>query len=150
MPWSAQKLIGDLDRLFARAGNQGDLQVQSDYAQYLVVRVNGLMECVAEEVVLTFARAQSSAPVSAYVASRLKYFQNPEVDRLVALMRAFSQAWSERFKAALTIEEREAIGSVWAHRNKIAHGESTTISLGQLLAYYGDIKAALVKFAEPF
>lgn len=150
LPFSAQRLITEVDQLFARAGTQSDLQVQADYAQYLVVRVSGLMERAAEEVVLAFTQTQSSERVATHVAWRMKVFQNPEVKRFVTLMKSFSTPWAEQFETALTTEEREAIGSVRANRNKIAHGEPTAISLGQINGFYGQIKTALDKFAAPF
>jgi transcriptional regulatory protein LevR len=75
LPWSAEQLIREVDEIFARAEAQLDLQVQSDYAKYLIIRVSGLVEQVVTEVILTYVATQASQPVSAHVSWRMGRFK---------------------------------------------------------------------------
>lgn len=150
LPWSAQQLITELDQVFARAGLQSDPQVQSDYAKYLVIRVSGLVEQVAIEVVLTHVNAQASPTVVAHTAWRMQTFQNPNVERVLQLVGSFDRRWRDDLDAAVSDSERQALGSVRTQRNRVAHGQSSTVSLSQVGQYYADVKRLLAKLAAPF
>ena len=69
----------------SRAGVQADLEAQSDYAKYLVVRLSGLLEQVATEIVRAHVGAQASPTVLEHVLWRMERFQNPNVERLLQL-----------------------------------------------------------------
>jgi hypothetical protein len=150
LPWAAQQLISEVDQLFVRARNQSDLEVQSDYAKYLVVRVNGLVERTIEEIVVTYTEAQASSKVTAHVVWRMKLFQNPSVERIVQLAGSFNKDWGKALKEQISVEEREALGSLATHRNSVAHGGTSTISLAQVGEFYEHVKTLLVKVATVF
>lgn len=89
IPWSGQQLIRELDQLLARAREQEDIQVQSDYAKFLVVRVSGLVEQVIVEIVLHHIQPQASPTVAAHLEWRMNSFQNPTVERILQLVGSF-------------------------------------------------------------
>jgi hypothetical protein len=61
VPWPAQRLVQELDALFTRARAQPDLEVQSDYARFLVIRICGLVEQVITEIVLAYSQSHAHA-----------------------------------------------------------------------------------------
>jgi hypothetical protein len=150
LPWSAQRLINEVDQLFLRASGQSDLQVQSDYAKYLVIRVSGLVEQVVTEIVLAHVTAQASPTVAGHVSWRMGIFQNPNIERILQLVGSFNKHWRDELDADVTDEERGALGSINSQRNTIAHGGSSTISLSQIQRYYDEVKSLLVKVAAKF
>jgi hypothetical protein len=150
LPWEAQQLIQEVDAIFERAGEQASLEVQSDYAKYLVIRLGGLVEQVVTEVVLTYVKTQASPEVVQHVSWRMGTFQNPNVERLLQLVGSFGRHRRQELDAALEGPEREALGSVIAQRNKTAHGEPSAISLSQVASYYIEIKKMLEKIAARF
>jgi hypothetical protein len=150
LPWSAQQLIGEVDEIFKRAEAQPDLQVQSDYAKYLVIRVSGLVEQVVTEIVLTYVATQASQPIAAHVSWRMGTFQNPNIERVLQLVGSFDRSRRTQLEAAIEESEKEALGSVRAQRNRIAHGEPSTVSLTQVCAYYVEIKKMLNEVASHF
>lgn len=150
LPWPAQQLISEIDDLFVRAGVQTDIQVQSDYAKYLVVRVSGLVEQVMREVVLVYTSSQASARVANHVGWRMGTFQNPNVDRILQLVGSFDRAFQITLEGSITTPERVSLGSVRAQRNSVAHGQPSSISLSQISQYYADVKSLLVKVAAVF
>jgi hypothetical protein len=150
LPWNAEQLIREVDGIFDRAREQDSIQVQSDYARYLVIRVGGLVEQVMTEVVLTYVATQASQPIVTHISWRMGTFQNPNIERLLQLVGSFDRHRREQLDAAITDPEREALGSVMAQRNRIAHGESSTISLSQVADYYSEIKRMLNGVAARF
>jgi RiboL-PSP-HEPN len=150
IPWSGQQLIQELDQLLERAREQEELQVQSDYAKFLVIRVNGLIEQVIVEIVLHHIQTQASPTVMAHLSWRMNSFQNPNIERVLQLVGSFNRRWREELDDALTEEERQALGSLNAQRNKIAHGQQSTISLAQVNEYYAHSKLLLGRIADLF
>jgi hypothetical protein len=150
VPGTARKLVQELDQLFDRARKQPDLQVQSDYAKFLVIRVSGLVEQVVTEIVLAYTQPQANPTVTAHVAWRMNSFQNPNIERILQLVGSFNSNWREQLEYLLTVEERQALSSINLQRNKIAHGQQSTVSLGQVDQYYAQIKALITKIAGLF
>lgn len=147
LPWPAQQLVKELDDLFVRARRQRDLEVQSDYAKFLVIRVSGLVEQVTAEIVLDYTQKRAQPPLVAHVEWRMNMFQNPTVDRILDLVASFQPSWRGQLKDEITIPEREAMGTINRQRNKIAHGEASAVSLGQVNQYYAEIKTLLERVA---
>ena len=150
LPWRAQQLIAEVEQVFERASSQTELQVQSDYAKYLVVRVSGMVEQVIIEVVSAHVAPRSSPTVAARVSWSLRTFQNPSIDRVLQLVASFNRLWRDELELTLTIEERDALSSINTQRNRIAHGEDSTVSLVQVRQYHDEIKKLLSKVADKF
>lgn len=144
------QLIAEVDEIFKRAEAQSDMEVQSDYAKYLVIRLGGLVEQVVTEIVLTHVGGQASATVLSHTTWRMKRFQNPDVERVVGLVKSFDRRWGEELDDVISKSEREALGSVRTQRNRIAHGQPSTVSLVQAKGYFTEIKTMLGRVAEPF
>jgi hypothetical protein len=150
LPWSASQLIADVGEIFKRAEEQSDIEVKSDYAKYLVIRLGGLVEQVVTEIVLTHVSARASAQVLSHATWRMKTFQNPDVERLLQLVQAFDRRWRVELDSTITKSEREALGSIRAQRNRVAHGQPSTVSLVQVKGYFTEIQTMLERVARPF
>jgi hypothetical protein len=109
-----------------------------------------MIEQVVREVVVTHVTARASPSVAAHVSWRMNSFQNPNMERLLQLVGSFDRRWHEQVDAAATTEERQAVGSINSQRNRIAHGEDSTISLSQVRQYHEEIKTLLAKVTNPF
>jgi RiboL-PSP-HEPN len=150
LPWKAVQLITQVEEIFRRAEAQRDIEVQSDYAKYLVIRLGGLIEQVVTEIVVTHVGAQASASVLSHASWRMKRFQNPNMDRLLGLVQSFNRRWAEELDGGISASERAALGSIRAQRNLVAHGEPSTVSLAQVRGYFSEIKTMLERVAERF
>ncbi len=133
-----------------RARAQPDLEVQSDYAKFLVIRVSGIIEQTITEIVSSYAQSRAHQSIVEHVDWRMNAFQNPTIERILQLVGSFQRNWRTKLEAELTKEEREALGSINAQRNKIAHGQQSTISLGQIDQYYKQAKTLLNKISRLF
>lgn len=150
LPWAAKQLVKEVEGIFERAESQTDLEAQADYAKYLVIRLSGLVEQVLAEIVIAHVRAQASSTVLSYATSQIKRFQNPNAERVIDLVRAFDRRWAQELDESMSDSERNALGSVRTQRNRIAHGQPSTVSLVQVTGYFDEIKRLLVRAARPF
>jgi hypothetical protein len=150
LPLRAHQSISKVNTVFKRASAQVDLEVQSDYAKYLVIRICGLVEQVVLEVVQTHTSSRSTPQISNHVAWRMGMFQNPNIEKLLQLAGSFDKSWRAQLDTEFTEPERVALGSITTQRNRIAHGGDSTISLGQVQQYYAEVLSLMGKFADPF
>lgn len=131
-----------LDDTFRRVSSiqTADVEVLSDFARYLCVLVSGYLETVVAELALEHCRHHCSPTVLAYVDSQLQRFQNPNAERVLQLVGAFDSKWRADLETFIDGERRDAVNSVVALRNQIAHGESVGLTYARIREYYEQIK----------
>ena len=126
-----------LDDLFNKVNEfSGDLELQSHWARYLCVRVSGFIEISVRAILVEYAKNQSAPPVANYVERQLNQFQNPNMERLLQLLQSFRSTWADELKTATEGESKDAIDSIIANRNQIAHGENANITYVSIRRYY--------------
>ena len=126
-----------LDDLFGRVNEfSGDLELQTHWARYLCVRVSGFIEISVRAILVEYAKNQSAPPIANYVERQLNQFQNPNMERLLQLLRSFNSAWADELKDSTKGESKVAIDSIRANRNQIAHGENANITYASIRQYY--------------
>jgi hypothetical protein len=150
LPVRAHESITKVNSIFARAETQSDFEVQSDYAKYLVIRVCGLVEQVVLEIIQLHTSSRSNPRIANHVVWRMGMFQNPNIEKLLQLAGSFDKTWRAQLEKVISEEERIALSSITAQRNRIAHGGDSTISLGQVRQYYSEVLSLVEKFADPF
>jgi hypothetical protein len=134
------RLKSRLDSTFARMPlTFQDIELQSDFARHLCILVSGFFENAISALVLDFAQRRSSPEVAAFVESELKYWTNPNTDKICLLLGSFNRDWRIQAEAYLIDELKASVNSLVALRHKIAHGESVGTSLSQVKAYYKSI-----------
>lgn len=127
-----------LDDLFQKAKTLPDLELQSHWSRYLCVLVSGFLENSVRLTYTEYARTRAEPFVSDFVESRLRKFQNPNMEAILALTGGFSRGWRERLEKATSGQLRESVNSIVRNRHKIAHGESVVLTLHTLVQYYKD------------
>ena len=116
-----------LDGLFDKVNEfAGDLELQSHWARYLCVRVSGFIEISVRAILVEYAKNRSDRSIANYVERQLNRFQNPNMERLVQLLQSFNPAWAAELKDATKGEPKDAIDSIRANRNRIAHAKTRT------------------------
>lgn len=126
-----------LDDLFRRVNEfSEDLELQSHWAGYLCVRVSGFIETSVHSILSDYARKMSAPSVANYVESRLSSFQSPNMERILQLLRAFNSSWADQLKSSTNGELKDAIDSIKANRDLIAHGENIGITYITIRSYY--------------
>ena len=115
-----------LDSTFKRANNIGqDAELQSDFARYLCVLVSGYIEKALIELVLEHARQRGAPTLQRFVEQQTtKRFNNPNASRVQELLGSFDTGWQKEIEKFLIDERKDAVDSIVALRNAIAHGGS--------------------------
>ncbi len=113
-----------------------DIEVQSHWAKYICILSAGLLENSIYEIYKDFVVKKSSKPVSNYATATLSKIQNPNTNKFVEVTRSFNPLWADELERYLGEDGRgEAINSIIANRHKIAHGQSSNISLSRVKEY---------------
>ena len=114
-----------VDHLFTQTRFvSGDLEIQSHWARYLCVVVSGFLESSVRQLYASYGRRRASPQIARFVDSQLKFFQNPKTEKILELARSFDSTWETELRTAAGGEPKDAIDSIVANRNNIAHGES--------------------------
>lgn len=111
-------------------------EIQSHWARYLCVLVSGFLERSIRMIYGSYARSSAAPNVANFVEEELKYFQNPTMGKMLELARAFSPDWGAELKGATEGELKDAVDSIVANKNNIAHGESVGITFTRIKDYY--------------
>lgn len=120
----------------ARSSIVADPECQSDYARYLCILVSGFVETAVGELAIEYCRKRSQVSVLNYASSRLRRVQNLKAGKLLQLISAFDKKWYADLSSFIEGGRRDALDSVVNLRNRIAHGESDSLSLATIAQYF--------------
>lgn len=138
-----------IDEVFERAvGFDSQPDIQADYARYLCILVTGYLEQAVVGVVLDYVDALGDASLSRYVAETLRRPGSMHAQSILQLVGRFNEDWEAQLDQKLTTRHREAIGSVYASRNKIAHGEDVDLGYRQVRGDYDLVREAIAFIEE--
>ena len=127
-----------LDELFKAASNLSDIEMQSHWSRYLCVLVSGFLENSVELCLSEYTRRVTNAAVSNFVSAKLRGFQNPKMHSILELFGSFNPEWRAQLEAIVQDQLSDSVNSIVGNRHKIAHGESVSLSMTSLAAYYKD------------
>jgi hypothetical protein len=144
-----QRLDASFERV--KALTDGDHELLSDFAKYLCILVSGYFETALAELATEHCRVRSAPTVSSYSDRQLGRLQNVNPQRLRELLGSFNPAWHDELDKFIDGRRQDALGGVLNLRNKIAHGESVTITYSRIKEYYKSIQEIvdflIVRFA---
>ena len=133
-----------IDDVFERAvGFDDEPDIQADYVRYLCVLVTGFLEQAVVRVILNYVDALGDPSLSRYVAETLRRPGSMQVEQILRLVGRFNEDWRTELGEKLTTRHREAIGSVYASRNRIAHGEDVDLAYRQIRGDYDLVREAI-------
>lgn len=132
-----------LDELFKVARTLSDAEIQSHWSRYLCVLVSGFLENSVELCLSEYSKRAANSSVSNFVSARLRGFQNPKMSAILELLGSFNPDWRMRTEVATQGQLADSVNSIVGNRHKIAHGESVSLSMGSLAAYYRDAAAVI-------
>lgn len=119
--------------------------VKSHLAKYFCVLVSGYLENVIKDSINEFHSGTCKKETGKFISSRVRNITNLDDDKLVNLLEAFSDSWGADYKAQRTDRMATALNSVYAQRNKIAHGDSynSNITYTFIAEYYAEVKGVV-------
>jgi len=128
-----------LDSLFKKVETlSADFDLQSHWAKYLCVLVSGFLETSAREIYGQYSQDKAAPNVANYVIRRLDGFQNPNMSKIISLTNSFNKEWGDSLKEQTEGELKNAIDSICANRNLIAHGRDSGITYARINDWYQD------------
>lgn len=127
-----------LDELFKAGRSISDIEMQSHWSRYLCVLVSGFLENSVEHCLSEYSRRVTNVAVSNYVSAKLRGFQNPKMGAILELLGSFNPDWKAQVEVATQGQLSDSVNSIVGNRHKIAHGESVSLSLSSITAYYKD------------
>ena len=137
-----------LDNLFDQIALLTDnFELRSHWARYLCVLLAGFIETSVQSIYIQYSKDKAAPNVTNYVTSRLKRFTNPNMEDILQLAGHFDNKWRESISNEADSELKDAVDSVMAQRNLIAHGINTGISYPRVKEYYKSI-VELVELIE--
>lgn len=111
-------------------------------AQMLCIRASGLIEVALHAYLTEYCARGMPREANNFIVSRITGLQNLNYERLCTVLSSFSKQWREAFEAKIDKNgaAKEALDSVVARRNRLAHGENVGVSLSNIKREYKDLK----------
>lgn len=106
--------------------------------------VLGFVETAVAELAIEHCRSRSASSVLKYASAQLDRLQNLKAQKLVQVIGSFEKKWSSELSMFMDGDRKDALDSVVDLRNKIAHGESVSLSLGRIIQYHEKIDEIIV------
>jgi hypothetical protein len=137
--------IQSLEALIKKAAaSTKEAELLSHWARYLCVRTAGLLENGITEIYSEYVARTAARPVANYATSRLDTIQNPKAEKFIQVARSFDLHWAVALEKYLDEDGRkDAIDSVMAIRNQIAHGKDVGITIVRIREYLEKSKEVL-------
>jgi len=89
---------------------------------------------------MEYCRNRAQPHVSNYAGRELSRLQNLKAERLLQVVGAFSQEWRKEVESHIEGRRKDALNAVVDLRNKIAHGESVTLTYSRIREYYASVQ----------
>ena len=144
-----KRIEHEIRTVFCQAQSVGE-ELQASLARYACVLANGYLEASCRETLVAYSTVRADARVRRYVQKRLNLFSVPNVEKILQLVSDFDPDLRQRFEDELDDRLKDGINSIHAHRNNIAHGRQTSISVGQIRQYYSVAQEVIGKLRKLF
>ncbi len=132
-----QQVESALDRINPR---EMDEVLVSQIAQYHCVRLSGILESAIRDCISQSFEKNSHPRAARYIGRTLADFQNPKPEKIRTLYGNIDKEWLDKIETFWSDEIRDSIGSIVGNRNKIAHGDNTTVTIIQVKQWLGNVK----------
>ncbi len=126
-----------IENLFSYASNfNADPETLSHWAKYLCVLTSGYLEKAIQHYFSEFSRIKAHPCISNYVTHNLVYFINPNIEKMLNLFDSFSKDWKDKLETFVKGERKDAIDSIVANKNNIAHGRQIGLTFSRMKTYF--------------
>ena len=146
-PGDAQRIEAEIEALFNNAthSEEGLEEVQASLARYACVLTSSYIEAALRELILLYTSQRANASVLRYVESTLTFLRAPNMEKILQVVGRLDPEYRKALETQTEGKIKDSVDSIHANRNNIAHGRRSGISLGQVRAYYSDVKEVISK-----
>lgn len=114
----------------------------SDLNKYLCVLISGYFEKVLVNQIINYSSNRTAPEIQHFLMDQLKHTTNIKKKKLEEILNGFTTIWVDGLKSWIDYDEFCAsLGTIYDNRNKIAHGDSTSIGIQTLLTSYNYFKS---------
>lgn len=114
-------------------------ELRADFARYLCVLVSGYVESAVVAIARDHARTKASPTVFGFVDSQFTRRGTINADRLLQIVGSFNPEWRVKLDCFKHGEWKDALNSVVANRNNIAHGQWVALTYVAMEQYFARI-----------
>ena len=119
----ASRCSGIEDRIQYAAGkSEADPDLGAYLADYISVLISGVVEDCVEHLVVQRASKAEDPHLEAFVKSSIdRQFRNPRSQDIADVLGRFGIDYRNSYQEAVSLEAREALGSIVSNRFSLAH-----------------------------
>ena len=139
-----QRIENEISSVFSQADSV-DEELQASLARYVCVLAKGYVEASCREIFEAYSKVRAAPPVNRYIQRKLSFFRLTNVEGILQLVGDFDPDGRQRFEKELDDRLKDGINSLHVHRNNIAHGRQSSISVGQIRQYYSVAQEVVAK-----
>lgn len=133
-----------LDQAFIIADSIQEDEIKSHLARYLCVLTSGYVEESIRIIIEYYASQNASPNIVNYVSRSTRNLANLNSERIENLLSSFNPKFKDAFTSLLSDEGKDALDSVIANKNNIAHGRNVGVSYIRVRNWYDNIKKIIV------
>lgn len=117
--------------------------------KYALIRACGAAEVTFKAIVSDFVTAEASTQIKNFIDARVvQSSANPSHQNICGLLSAFDETWAVAFKKRVSDHEHSgklhsALTSLNESRNDLAHGGSPSISFGDIVRYFINVRIVM-------
>jgi len=134
-----------LDSLYRIADGIRDEEIKSHFARYLCVLTSGYIEESMKILLEEYAHKHANPKMKSYLIHSMKNVTNLKLSKIEQQLSLFDPKWAHLLIENLSDKERDAINSIVANRNDIAHGRNVTISFVRIKEWYVSVVGIIEK-----
>ncbi len=138
-----RSLAGDL----CAASREVDLNIQHVFANYLFLASAGHVEKSVRAVLSEYARRHGNDLLKRYVERSVSRQSSLNCRKIKSLTDMFNSLWWDQVLSSTSEEERDAVDSIKALRDKIAHGEHNGTGFATVDNYHTLVKRFVQTFS---
>lgn len=123
------------------------------YLQAQLARYACLLACAGVEQALidalaSYARKAGDSRLEGFVTSSLKTGANPSPAMISRTLGKFDSGWSDAIVAYFKVAGESDISSIVSNRNRIAHGENTSLGISSIRSWAPAARALSVEISR--
>lgn len=130
------------------ASSQLSEEEKARLAQIMTIWASGYLEAMCRGVVLEYTRKRAQPKVVHFVSRSLDRLPSPNMDNILNLVRRLDSEVANDLDSFVDTSIKDSVNSIVRIRNKIAHGRSTSISIGRIMEYFDNARRFARKMDE--
>ena len=116
-------------------------EIIANLSKYLCILISGYTEKVFINSLVQYFSIRRVPKIAKFVANTHKHTTNLTMKKILEILNSFDKEWEDKLKSSTSFDEyNAAVSSIYENRNKIAHGEVTTVTVSRLENWYKNIK----------